>query len=163
MLSFLAAQLEQGFGVSLCVVVCLSAVGVAAAYALLSRPAVRLAAGQGFVDGARGFLFAVLAASALLAVENYRATNYYRYGTYLNAYEFFHYYLGSKYQGELGSTRLYAAALIAVHSRPLWACAPVARRDCPLLFLKVVPWPSFPPPSSPASSVRAKPPCSSGC
>ena len=58
-------------------------------------------------------LAALLAVTALLAVENYRATDYYRYGTYLNAYEFFHYYLGSKYQGELGSTRLYAAALIA--------------------------------------------------
>jgi hypothetical protein len=80
---------------------------------VLARPSLRLLAGRNFLDGARGFLLALLVAVTLLAVENYRATDYYRYGTYLNAYEFFHYYLGSKYQGELGSTRLYAAALIA--------------------------------------------------
>ncbi len=113
MLSYLAAQVQQAFGAPLCTVLSLSAVAIALAYALFARPAMRQLSGLGFSDGVRGFLLALLAASALLAVENYRATDYYRYGTYLNAYEFFHYYLGSKYQGELGSTRLYAAALIA--------------------------------------------------
>ena len=113
MLSYLATQVQQAFGAPLFAVLSLSAVAIALAYALLARPQLHLLAGRDFADGARGFLLALLAATALLAVENYRATDYYRYGTYLNAYEFFHYYLGSKYQGELGSTRLYAAALIA--------------------------------------------------
>ena len=113
MLSYVAAQIQQAFGASLVTILCLFAVGLVLAYAVLARPSLRLLAAQNFIDGARGFLFVLLMGTALLAVENYRATDYYRYGTYLNAYEFFHYYLGSKYQGELGSTRLYAAALIA--------------------------------------------------
>ncbi len=113
MLSYVATQIQQAFGTSLYSVVTLSAIALVVAFAVLARPALHLLAGTSFIDAARGFLLALLAATALLAVENYRATDYYRYGTYLNAYEFFHYYLGSKYQGELGSTRLYAAALIA--------------------------------------------------
>jgi hypothetical protein len=113
MLSYLAGQVQQAFGAPMCMVLSLSAVGLALAYALLARPSLRILTGQDFVDGARGFLLALLAVTALLSVQNYRATDYYRYGSYLNAYEFFHYYLGSKYQGELGSTRLYAAALVA--------------------------------------------------
>lgn len=42
-------------------------------------------------------------------------------GVYYNSYEFFHYYLGSKYHEELGYTRLYAAAVVAQdeYGRPL--------------------------------------------
>ena len=36
-----------------------------------------------------------------------------RHGTYFNSYEFFHYYMGSKYARELGYTGLYAASLVA--------------------------------------------------
>ena len=113
MLPYLAARVQMAFGASLCAVLALSAVALALAYALAARPSLRALAGRDLVDGARGFLLALLAVTALLAVENYRTTDYYRYGTYINAYEFFHYYLGSKYQGELGSMRLYEAALIA--------------------------------------------------
>jgi hypothetical protein len=113
MFSYVAAQVQHAFGAPLCIVLSVSGISLALAYAVLARPSLRLLAGRDFADGAYGFLLALLAATALLAVENYRATDYYRYGTYLNAYEFFHYYLGSKYQGELGSTRLYAAALVA--------------------------------------------------
>ncbi len=113
MLSYLAAQVQFILGAPLCTVLPLAAVALVTGYALLARPLPRLLAGQNLIDGARGFLAALLVATALLAVENYRATDYFRYNTYLNAYEFFHYYLGSKYQGELGSTRLYSAALVA--------------------------------------------------
>ena len=113
MLSYLAAQVQQIFGAPLFAVLGLSGCVLALAFAMTARPWMRVLAGNGLTDGVRGFLTALLAATALLSVENYRATDYYRYGSYLNAYEFFHYYLGSKYQGELGSTRLYAAALIA--------------------------------------------------
>ena len=58
-------------------------------------------------------LLAALAVTALLAVENYRATDYYRYDSYLNAYEFYHYYIGSKYGREVGYVDMYAASLIA--------------------------------------------------
>ncbi len=60
-----------------------------------------------------GFLFCVLLIGSLLAAANYFDFARFRYGAYLNAYEFYHYYLGSKYAPELGYTRLYAASLIA--------------------------------------------------
>ncbi len=60
----------------------------------------------------RGLLAAVLLASALAAVRHYVDAQW-RAGGYLNKYEFFHYYLGSKYAPELGYTHLYDAAVIA--------------------------------------------------
>ncbi|MCK5862842.1 MAG: hypothetical protein KAH38_10175 [Candidatus Hydrogenedentes bacterium] len=62
---------------------------------------------------ARGFLMALLLAIAILSVENYRATNYYRFESYSNAYEFYHYYIGTKYAREVGYGEMYAASLIA--------------------------------------------------
>mgnify|MGYP000331552817 CR=1 FL=1 len=62
---------------------------------------------------ARGFLMAPLLAIAILAVENYRATDYYRFESYINAYEFYHYYIGTKYAREVGYTNMYAASLVA--------------------------------------------------
>lgn len=61
-----------------------------------------------------GFLLAVMFAGAILAVGNY-TDNFgkWRYGTFFNAYEFYHYYLGSKYCREISCTHLYAASLIA--------------------------------------------------
>ena len=62
----------------------------------------------------RGFLLASLCICAFLAVGNYiDSFGQWRYGTFFNAYEFYHYYLGSKYAKEIGYTGLYAASLIA--------------------------------------------------
>lgn len=55
----------------------------------------------------------MLAVCAALAVGNYTDFGRWPDGRYVNGWEFFHYYLGSKYQPELGYTRLYAAALVA--------------------------------------------------
>ncbi|HOV31917.1 MAG TPA: hypothetical protein PLX23_00970 [Candidatus Hydrogenedens sp.] len=62
----------------------------------------------------RGVLIAALSICAFLAVGNYvDSFGQWRYGTFFNAYEFYHYYMGSKYAKEIGYTRLYAASLIA--------------------------------------------------
>ncbi|HOK09233.1 MAG TPA: hypothetical protein PLT82_07775 [Candidatus Hydrogenedens sp.] len=62
----------------------------------------------------RGVLMAMLCICAFLAVGNYiDSFGQWRYGTFFNAYEFYHYYMGSKYAKEIGYTRLYAASLIA--------------------------------------------------
>ena len=113
MLTGMAGAVESLFGLPLRFVLPVAAVALACGFALLARPAVRLLTGEKGAAFARGLLSAFLAFAALLAVENYRATDYFRYGSYLNAYEFYHYYLGSKYARELGYTRLYAASLIA--------------------------------------------------
>lgn len=60
-----------------------------------------------------GFLFCVMLILSLLAAANYFDFGRWRHNAYLNAYEFYHYYLGSKYTPELGYTRLYAASLVA--------------------------------------------------
>ena len=60
----------------------------------------------------RGILGAVLVGIAALSVTVYTAYQW-RSGTYLNAYEFYHYYLGAKYAPELGYTTLYDATILA--------------------------------------------------
>jgi hypothetical protein len=58
-------------------------------------------------------LTGILAVSALLAVATYVDFGVFRYGTYLNEWDFFHYYVGTKYAPELGYTNLYGATLAA--------------------------------------------------
>ena len=113
MVDWMAEQVRGAFGAPLYLPLVLAAVGVLAAGAAVSSGAVRRRLGDAGHAFATGFLAAVLAVLAVLSVENYVKTDYFRYGSHLNAYEFFHYYLGSKYAEELGYTRLYAAALIA--------------------------------------------------
>lgn len=55
----------------------------------------------------------LLGACAALAVGNYTDFGRWPHGSYVNSWEFFHYYLGSRYAPELGYTELYAAALVA--------------------------------------------------
>lgn len=55
----------------------------------------------------------LLGACAALAIGNYTDFGHWPHGEYVNAWEFFHYYLGSKYAPELDYTELYAAALVA--------------------------------------------------
>ena len=50
---------------------------------------------------------------ALAAVGAYTDFGQWRGGRYVNGWEFFHYYLGSKYLDELGHTGLYEAAIVA--------------------------------------------------
>ena len=54
-----------------------------------------------------------LALSALLAVATYLDFGVFRYGSYLNEWDFYHYYVGTKYAPELGYTGLYGATLMA--------------------------------------------------
>jgi hypothetical protein len=58
-------------------------------------------------------LIGVLALSAVLAVATYLDFGVFRYGTYLNEWDFYHYYMGTKYAPELGYTNLYGATLVA--------------------------------------------------
>ncbi|MCH8149045.1 MAG: hypothetical protein IH987_13865, partial [Planctomycetes bacterium] len=55
----------------------------------------------------------ILTILAALAVGNYIDFGQWTRDRYVNGWEFFHYYLGSKYALELGYTELYAAALVA--------------------------------------------------
>ncbi len=59
-----------------------------------------------------GVLLAVLLASVYLGFWNYTAPHWRNRG-YFNAYEFYHYYMGSKYAKEIGYTNLYNATLVA--------------------------------------------------
>jgi hypothetical protein len=55
----------------------------------------------------------VLGLGALLSVAVYVDFGVFRYGTYLNEWDFYHYYLGTKYAPELGYDKLYGATLLA--------------------------------------------------
>ena len=82
-------------------------------YYLLRRAPVQPLLGEYRRKAAYWILTGVLAVVGLLAVFNYVATDYYRFNSYLNAYEFYHYYIGTKYAREVGYTDMYAASLIA--------------------------------------------------
>lgn len=84
-----------------------------AALALLTRPKVTARVSETarrWIDKA---LVAVIGLSAILAVTTYSDFGVFRYGTYLNEWDFYHYYLGTKYAPELGYTNLYGATWLA--------------------------------------------------
>jgi len=58
-------------------------------------------------------LLAATAAIAALSIPVYFNFFNFHYGAFVNAHEFFHYYLGSKYAAEIGYFELYEAALVA--------------------------------------------------
>ena len=89
------------------------AILIVAAYAVLeSRYAVaRLSAAASRIT--RRVLLVVLGISAVLAVATYLDFGVFRYGSYLNEWDFYHYYVGTKYAPELGYTNLYGATLAA--------------------------------------------------
>ena len=60
----------------------------------------------------RGFT-SLLVVCALVAVANYLDYGRFRYGTYFNEWDAYHYYVGTKYIGEIGYTHLYEATLLA--------------------------------------------------
>lgn len=59
------------------------------------------------------FLLAALGATAAVSVPVYFNFFNYHFGGFVNPHEFFHYYLGSKYEKEVGYFDLYNAALVA--------------------------------------------------
>jgi hypothetical protein len=62
-------------------------------------------------------LLALLLITAFVSTGNYLyykgQLGEYRYGSFFNAYEFYHYYMGTKYAHELGYANLYSASLVA--------------------------------------------------
>lgn len=83
-------------------------------YVVLGRKRVAERLGSGLVGFLHGILLAVLLVAAIFSAGNY-ADNFgkWRYGSIFNAYEFYHYYMGSKYTREIEYTNLYAASLVA--------------------------------------------------
>jgi hypothetical protein len=68
---------------------------------------------------ARRALMVLLGLAAVLAVATYVDFGVFRYGSYLNEWDLYHYYLGTKYAPELGYTNLYGATLAADHETGL--------------------------------------------
>lgn len=62
----------------------------------------------------------VLGAGAILAIGNYTDFGRWPQGSCLNGWEFFHYYLQSKYAAEARYTGLYEAALTGGPAGPLY-------------------------------------------
>jgi hypothetical protein len=61
----------------------------------------------------RSALLVTLGVAAALSVAVYLDFGIFRYRTYLNEWDFYHYYVGTKYAPELEYTRLYGATLLA--------------------------------------------------
>src|SRR5512140_3556468 len=87
----------------------LAVVAIAAMVVLASRRAAGLAPATHRVFDR--IVTGMLAFCALLAVANYVDFGVFRYGSYLNEWDFYHYYVGTKYAPELGYTKLYGATL----------------------------------------------------
>jgi hypothetical protein len=85
---------------------------VVTALALGYALATRRPSGRAHVRIERG-LDVVLAVSAVLAAFTYADFGLFRHGTFLNEWDVYYYYLGSKYAPEVGYTELYNASLIA--------------------------------------------------
>ena len=100
-------------GWALARVLAVVAILVVAGFFALERPWVarRLSAAGRRLG--RRLLVGVLGVSAVLAVGTYVDFGVFRYGTYLNEWDFYHYYVGTKYARELGYTNLYGATLAA--------------------------------------------------
>ena len=89
------------------------AILVVAGFVALERPLLTRRLSAAARRLARRALLGVLGVSAVLAVATYVDFGVFRYGTYLNEWDFYHYYVGTKYAHELGYTNLYGATLVA--------------------------------------------------
>jgi hypothetical protein len=89
------------------------AILVVAGFVALERPLLTRRLSAAARRLARRVLIGVLGVSAVLAVATYVDFGVFRYGTYLNEWDFYHYYVGTKYAHELGYTNLYGATLAA--------------------------------------------------
>jgi hypothetical protein len=61
----------------------------------------------------RTALLAFLSVAAVVSIANYLDYGRFRYGSYVNEWDSYHYYLGTKYAPELGYDGLYLATLLA--------------------------------------------------
>jgi hypothetical protein len=89
------------------------AIAAVAAYVAIDRRSRRGLLGGSALARARGTITGVLAVAALLSAVSYVDFGRFRYGTYLNEWDFYHYYVGTKYAREIGYMDLYAATLVA--------------------------------------------------
>ena len=89
------------------------AILVVAGFVALERPLLNRRLSVAARRLGRRLLIGVLGVSAVLAVATYADFGVFRYGTYLNEWDFYHYYVGTKYAHELGYTNLYGATLAA--------------------------------------------------
>lgn len=90
-----------------------AAVALVAARYALSRPEILRRLGEARARLARRLLAVGLAVTATVASLAYVSFFDFVYGGFLNPYEFFHYYLGSKYAAEVGYFDMYDAAVVA--------------------------------------------------
>lgn len=100
-----AAKLEYVVPISASVLVAVSTL----AYAI-RRAEPRAAGTNRFYQFVIGALLTLL---AFLAAGNYISWGNWRYGAFVNAYEFYHYYIGSKYSPEVGYYHMYDATVVA--------------------------------------------------
>lgn len=84
-----------------------------AGYAAIATPRLARRLSEKSRRLARALLLAVLGLAAVASVAVYLDFGVFRYGTYLNEWDFYHYYLGSKYAHELGYGKLYGATWLA--------------------------------------------------
>lgn len=82
-------------------------------HCLTWRKVFRALFGLDFAQFLGGFSVAMLIPLAVLAASNYTAWGNFRSGNYLNPYEFYHYYIGTKYGPEVGYSGMYEASLVA--------------------------------------------------
>ena len=100
-------------GWALAHVLAVVAILVVAGFVALERPLLNRRLSVAARRLGRRLLIGVLGVSAALAVATYADFGVFRYGTYLNEWDFYHYYVGTKYAHELGYTNLYGATLAA--------------------------------------------------
>ena len=100
-------------GWALARVLAVVAILVVAGFVALERPLLTRRLSAAARRLARRVLLCVLGVSAVLAVTTYVDFGVFRYGTYLNEWDFYHYYVGTKFARELGYTNLYGATLAA--------------------------------------------------
>ncbi len=91
-------------------------IGVVVLYVLLQWPSIKPRLSERLQKRYERLLLAVLGVASLLAVINYHDYGLFRYGTYLNEWDVYHYYIGTKYARELGYNKMYAATLVADES-----------------------------------------------
>jgi hypothetical protein len=89
------------------------AIAVTLGYAVLARASVAARVSDVSRRRIRKLLFGLLGLAATGAILTYVDFGVFRYGTYLNEWDFYHYYIGTKYAPELGYTHLYSATLLA--------------------------------------------------
>ena len=100
-----AKHLEYAVPVAASVLVALSTLG----YAIRRK----MPHAKGLNFGYQIVIGLLLAALSFGSVGHYFGWGAWRYGAFVNSYEFYHYYIGAKYSPEVGYFHMYDAALVA--------------------------------------------------